>query len=211
MERPEHPESPGWTGPVTLCTTRTRQEAPATGPDLLCVGPDGHLDALSGPSSNSSMTTRELQESWQKEKGHWKPVKLLFEIASARIEERKLSKIVLYQIVVVQTGSFDSGPAVVERRYSDFEQLHRSLRKAFAEEMEDVAFPRKRLAGALRCLQARESHRYYGPLLDAMVHLAYALGKDFVSLQARLEESRLRRPADRSVTLKELTVREYLP
>ncbi|KAM4834000.1 sorting nexin-20 isoform 2-T3 [Thomomys bottae] len=315
MESPEHPQTPGWTGAVTQCTPRTRQEAAAMGPDPLCLGPDGHLDAHGGPSSNSSMTTRELQECWQKEKGHWKPVKLLFEIASARIEERKLSKFVLYQIVVVQTGSFDSGRAVVERRYSDFERLHRSLRKAFAEEMEDVALPRKRLAGclaaaavgeraralreylrqvhairavrrsrefadfltrpelceafgclragryaralellgralplhekltahwaparvpalcalllchrdlgrpddafaagerALRCLQARESHRYYRPLLDAMVHLAYALGKDFVSLQALLEESRLRRPADRSVTLKELTVREYL-
>lgn len=43
------------------------------------------------------MTTRELQEYWQNEKCRWKPVKLLFEIASARIEEKRLSKFVVSQ------------------------------------------------------------------------------------------------------------------
>ncbi|XP_037671624.1 sorting nexin-20 isoform X2 [Choloepus didactylus] len=261
------------------------------------------------------MTTRELQEYWRNEKCHWKHVKLLFEIASARIEERKTSKFVMYQIVVIQTGSFDSNKAVLERRYSDFEKLQKSLLKTFREEIEDIVFPKKHLTGnfteemicerklafkeylsllyAVRCvrrsrefvdfltrpelreafgclragqyakaldglvrvvplqekltghcpvalvpalcamlvchrdlerpleafaageralqrLQAREGHRYYAPLLDAMVRLAYALGKDFVSLQERLEESRLRKPAARGFTLKELTVREYL-
>uniref|UniRef100_A0A2K5E713 Sorting nexin 20 n=1 Tax=Aotus nancymaae TaxID=37293 RepID=A0A2K5E713_AOTNA len=94
MASPEHPGSPGWTGPITQCTARTKQEAPATGPDLPHLGPDGHLDTHSGLSSNSSMTTRELQQYWQNEKCHWKHVKLLFEIASARIEERKVSKFV---------------------------------------------------------------------------------------------------------------------
>lgn len=261
------------------------------------------------------MTTRELQEHWQKEKSRWKHVRLLFEIASARIEEKRVSKFVMYQIVVVQTGSFDSNKAVLERRYSDFERLQKALLKRFGAELEDVAFPRKRLTGnlsaeticerrlalrdylrllyavrpvrrsreftdfltrpelreafgclragqyaraldvlgrvvplqekltahcpaaavpalcatlvclrdlerpaeafeagerALRRLQARESHRYYAPLLDAMVRLAYALGKDFVSLQGRLDDSQLRSPAQRGFTLKELAVREYL-
>lgn len=52
-------------------------------------------EAQDDPSSNSSMTTRELQEHWQKEKSRWKHVRLLFEIASARIEERKVSKFVV--------------------------------------------------------------------------------------------------------------------
>lgn len=47
------------------------------------------------PTSNSSMTTKELQEHWQKEKSRWRHVKLLFEIASARIEERRVSKFVV--------------------------------------------------------------------------------------------------------------------
>lgn len=261
------------------------------------------------------MTTRELQEYWRNEKGCRKPVKLLFEIASARIEERKVSKFVMYQIVVIQTGSFDNTKAILERRYSDFQKLQKTLLKTFSEEIEDIAFPKKRLVGnftqemiserklafkeylsqlygircvrrsrefidfltrpelqeafgclragqytkaldilvhavplqeklaghcpalvvpalcaqlvchrelerpleafaagqrALELLHAREGHRYYAPLLDAMIHLAYALGKDFVSLQERLEDSQLRRATSWSVTLKELAVREYL-
>ncbi|XP_047384940.1 sorting nexin-20 isoform X1 [Sciurus carolinensis] len=315
MARPEHPGSPGWTGPVTQCAAKTKQEAPTTDADLPSPGPGECSDAHSSQSSNSNMTTRELQAYWQNEKGRWKHVKLLFEISSARIEERTVSKFVMYQIVVIQTGSFDSNKAVLERRYSDFEKLQKSLLKTFREEMEDVVFPKKHLTGnfsqemicqrklalkeylgqlyamrcvrrsrefadfltrpelceafgclragqypralellvrvvplqekltahcptavvpalcamlvchrdlerpaeafaagerALRCLQAREGHRYYAPLLDAMVRLAYVLGKDFVSLQGRLEESQLRRPTHRGFTLKELTVREYL-
>ncbi|KAM5133245.1 sorting nexin-20 isoform 1-T2 [Callospermophilus lateralis] len=315
MACPEHPGSPGWTAPVTQCAAKTKQEAPTTDPDLPSPGPRERSGAHPSPSANSSMTTRELQEYWKKEKCRWKHVKLLFEIASARIEEGKVSRFVMYQIVVIQTGSFDSNKAVLDRRYSDFERLHKSLLKTFREEMEDVAFPRKRLTGnfseemicerklalkeylgllyalrcvrrsrefadfltrpelreafgclragqyaralellvrvvplqekltahcptaavpalcamlvchrdlerpaeafaagerALRCLQARESHRYYAPLLDAMIRLAYVLGKDFVSLQGRLEESQLRKPTHRGFTLKELTVREYL-
>lgn len=261
------------------------------------------------------MTTRELQEYWRSQKGSWKPVKLLFEIASARIEEGTLSRFVMYQIVVIQTGSFDSTRAVLERRYSDFQRLQRGLARAFPEEMEDVAFPPRQLLGSLapgpvaararalgdylrqlhglRCarrsrelldfltrpelreafgclragqypraldalgralpllerltrhcpaaavpalcaallchrelerplaafaageralerLRGREGHRYYAPLLDAMVRLAYALGRDFVSLQERLEACQLRRPGPRGLTLKELAVREYL-
>ncbi|XP_076771697.1 sorting nexin-20 [Arvicanthis niloticus] len=312
MASSEHPGSPGWRRPINQCITRTRQEVLPPGPDLPCPGPEETQD---GPNTNSCMTTRELQEHWQKEKSRWKHVRLLFEIASARIEERRVSKFVMYQVVVIQTGSFDSDKAVVERRYSDFERLQKALLKRFGPELEDVAFPRKRLTGnlsaeticerrlelrdylrllyavrvvrrsrefvdfltrpelreafgclragqyaraldllgravplqekltahcpsavvpalcatlvclrdlerpaeafavgerALRRLRARESHRYYAPLLDAMVRLAYALGKDFASLQGRLDESQLRRPTHRGATLKELTVREYL-
>ncbi|XP_014683559.1 sorting nexin-20 [Equus asinus] len=315
MASPKHPGSPGWMGPRAQCMAGTKQEASATGADLPRPGPEGHLEAHSSPSSNSSMTTRELQDYWRTEKGCWKRVKLLFEISSARIEERKVSKFVMYQIVVIQTGSFDSNKAVLERRYSDFEALQKSLLKTFREEIEDVVFPKKHLMGnfseemiserklafkeylsllyaircvrrsrefidfltrpelkeafgclragqytkaldilvrvvplqekltthcpamlvpplcamlvchrdlerpaeafaagerALQCLEAREGHRYYAPLLDAMIRLAYTLGKDFVSLQERLEESQLRKPTPLGFTLKELTVREYL-
>ncbi|XP_004431650.1 sorting nexin-20 isoform X1 [Diceros bicornis minor] len=315
MASPKHPGGPGWMGHGAQCMAGTKQETSATGPDLPRPGPEGHLEARSSPGSNSSMTTRELQEYWRGEKGCWRRVKLLFEISSARIEERKVSKFVMYQIVVIQTGSFDSNKAVLERRYSDFETLQKNLQKTFREEIEDVVFPRKHLTGnfteemiserklafkeylsllyaircvrrsrefidfltrpelreafgclragqytkaldilvrvapllekltahcpvmlvpalcamlvchrdlerpaeafaagerALQCLQAREGHRYYAPLLDAMIRLAYALGKDFASLQQRLEESQLRKPTLRGFTLKELTVREYL-
>ncbi|XP_021567484.1 sorting nexin-20 [Carlito syrichta] len=147
MASPKHPGSPGWTGPMAQYTARTQQEAPIADPDLPHPGPEGHLDALGSQGSNSGMTTRELQEYWRNEKCHWKPVKLLFEVASARIEEGKISKFVVYQIIVVQTGSFDSDKAVLERRYSDFERLQKALLQTFGEELEDVAFPGKRLVG----------------------------------------------------------------
>uniref|UniRef100_F6YGJ9 Sorting nexin 20 n=1 Tax=Equus caballus TaxID=9796 RepID=F6YGJ9_HORSE len=95
MASPKHPGSPGWMGPRAQCMAGTKQEASATGADLPRPGPEGHLEAHSSPSSNSSMTTRELQDYWRTEKRCWKRVKLLFEISSARIEERKVSKFVV--------------------------------------------------------------------------------------------------------------------
>lgn len=317
MASAQHPETPGWAGLTAPSAAGAGQEVPAAGPGLPAPGPEADPDAAAAgsPSAHSGMTTRELQEYWRGEKGVQKPVRLLFEIASARIEEGTLSRFVMYQVVVIQTGSFDSAKAVLERRYSDFQALQRGLLRAFPEEMEDVAFPRRQLLGSLapalvaararalgeylrqlyglRCarrsrelldfltrpelreafgclragqyaralaalgralplqerltghcpaaavpalcaalvchrelerpleafaageralerLRAREGHRYYAPLLDAMVRLAYALGKDFVSLQQRLEDCQLRRPGPRGLTLKELAVREYL-
>uniref|UniRef100_A0A803J5S4 PX domain-containing protein n=1 Tax=Xenopus tropicalis TaxID=8364 RepID=A0A803J5S4_XENTR len=93
------------------------------------------------------MTTRELQMYWKKEKHSSKPDTLLFEIQSARIAEDFLSKFVVYQIVIIRTGSFDENNVFIERRYSDFEKLHRTLLKEFKEEMEDVVFPKKVLIG----------------------------------------------------------------
>ncbi|XP_069824536.1 sorting nexin-20 [Dendropsophus ebraccatus] len=95
------------------------------------------------------MTTRELQLYWKKEKYEGKPVKLLFQIQSTRIAEDFLSKFVMYQIVIIKMGSFDGKKVFIERRYSDFESLHRNLLKDFKEEMEDVVFPKKVLMGNL--------------------------------------------------------------
>ncbi|XP_056382335.1 sorting nexin-20 [Hyla sarda] len=95
------------------------------------------------------MTTKELQLYWEKEKYEGKPVKLLFQIQSTRIAEDFLSKFVLYKIVIIKTGSFDGKKVFIERRYSDFECLHRNLLKDFKEEMEDVVFPKKVLMGNL--------------------------------------------------------------
>ncbi|XP_044126854.1 sorting nexin-20 [Bufo gargarizans] len=95
------------------------------------------------------MTTRELQVYWKKEKHESKPVKLLFQIHSTRIAEDFLSKFVMYQIVIIKTGSFDGKKVFIERRYSDFERLHRNLLKGFREEMEDIVFPKKVLLGNL--------------------------------------------------------------
>ncbi|XP_042732881.1 sorting nexin-20 isoform X2 [Lagopus leucura] len=104
-------------------------------------------DSKASLHPNSSMTTKELQEYWRNEKSQCRQVKLLFEIPSTRIVEHHLSKYVMYKIIILQTGSFDSSKSVIERRYSDFEKLHRNLLEDFSEEMEDMTFPKKALTG----------------------------------------------------------------
>ncbi|XP_042677405.1 sorting nexin-20 [Centrocercus urophasianus] len=272
-------------------------------------------DSKASLRPNSSMTTKELQEYWRNEKSQCRQVKLLFEIPSTRIVEHHLSKYVMYKIIILQTGSFDSSKSVIERRYSDFEKLHRNLLEDFSEEMEDMTFPKKALTGnftdeiinerklafkdylrllysvkcirrsrkfidfltkpelqeAYGCLRGgqynkaleilleviglqerltrgnpvatvptlcavvvchkdlgnaasafeygekalshlcmRSSHKYYIPLLEAMITLAYELGKDFLSLQEKLEEWKAKKDPVRVFSLKELAVREYV-
>uniref|UniRef100_A0A674KFD9 Sorting nexin 20 n=1 Tax=Terrapene triunguis TaxID=2587831 RepID=A0A674KFD9_9SAUR len=213
------------------------------------------------------------------------------------------------------SSSFDGNKTVIERRYSDFEKLHKNLLKDFNEEIEDVTFPKKYLTGnfteeminerklafrdylgflySMKCvrrskkfidflirpemeeaygclrggqytkaleilvqvvalqekltkhspvlivptlcavvvchkdlenpasayeygekallrLQMHGGHRYYVPLLETMITLAYELGKDFLSLQEKLEESKAKRDQIKMFTLKELAVREYI-
>lgn len=221
----------------------------------------------------------------------------------------------MYQIIIIQTGSFDSNKSAIERRYSDFERLHDNLLEEFYDELEDVTFPKKCLTGnftdetilerklafqdylrtlysmeyvrtsrmfinflirpelveAYSCLRGGKytkaleiflevgalqekltkhrpvllvptvcailvchkdledsrsayefgekallrlhkypGHRYYMPLLEAMISLAYELGKDFLSLQEKLEERKAKKGLQKLVTLKELVVQEYI-
>uniref|UniRef100_A0A3Q3A2D4 Sorting nexin family member 21 n=1 Tax=Kryptolebias marmoratus TaxID=37003 RepID=A0A3Q3A2D4_KRYMA len=51
----------------------------------------------------------------------------------------------LYTIHVIQSGGSDKTPAVITRRYSDFQRLHATLRRNHGDQMERVSFPRKKL------------------------------------------------------------------
>ncbi|XP_060110066.1 sorting nexin-20 [Heteronotia binoei] len=277
--------------------------------------PGARQSVENSPSPSSSMTTKELQEYWRNEKLSFRAVRVLFEISSARIVEKAFSKYVKYQIIIIQTGSFDSNRSIIERRYSDFERLHADLLKTFYDEMEDIPFPKKSLTGnfseeiiterklafqdylrllysieciqtsrifinfliepemaeaysclrggqytkgleiflqvvplqekltkhkpillvpalcailichkdlddprsayefgekALLRLQNHPNHRYFMPLLETMISLAYALGKDFITLQEKLEERKAKKGPRKVVTLKELAVQEYI-
>lgn len=283
--------------------------------DPIILSDDDLRGVQTSPSPNSSMTTKQLQEYWRNEKRNCRDVKVLFEIPSARIVEKPFTKFVKYQIIIIQTGSFDSNKSVIERRYSDFEKLHANLLTEFYDEMEDIVFPKKCLTGnfteeiilerklafqdylrllysmeyirtsrmfinflvrpeleeAYSCLRGGQytkalnifldavalqekltkhrpilviptlcaivvchndledsrsayefgekallrlekypSHRYHLPLLETMISLAYELGKDFVSLQEKLEERKAKKGHIRVVTLKELVVQEYV-
>ncbi|XP_036390392.1 sorting nexin-20 [Megalops cyprinoides] len=119
-------------------------------PDLSSSPQQRHEQAVTlglNLSPTSAMTTRELQQYWQGVRSERKPVKLLFEIPSTRTVEQALSRYVVYQIVVIKSGSYDSKKVSIERRYSDFERLHHQLLQDFSEELEEVTLPRKRLTG----------------------------------------------------------------
>lgn len=108
-----------------------------------------HIRTLSSdePPSCSSLTTKELQQNLREVKKRERPIRLLFEIPSTRIIHHVLSKYVVYEIVVMRSGSFDSHRVPVERRYSDFSHFHHKLLEEFEEELEDVVLPRKHLSG----------------------------------------------------------------
>ncbi|XP_066569548.1 sorting nexin-20 isoform X2 [Amia ocellicauda] len=127
--------------------SRTQQQLPQA-----CAPAQQHYehctdldDCSAGPSS--TMTTKQLQEYWREMKSHRKPVKLLFEIPTARIVELPLCRYVMYQVVVIKSGSYDAKQVSIERRYSDFERLHQELLQDFSEELEEVTFPRKKVTG----------------------------------------------------------------
>ncbi|XP_026776082.2 sorting nexin-21 [Pangasianodon hypophthalmus] len=99
-----------------------------------------------GPTlKGSSMLTRQLQESWRNLRTRCVLEKLLFEVTDASVVQEANSKYVLYTIHVIHSGTFDKTPAVIARRYTDFERLHQLLRRHHREAMEGVHFPRKKL------------------------------------------------------------------
>lgn len=93
----------------------------------------------------SCLTTAELQQHWRAVKQEFRSVKLLFDIPSARIISQTISKHVVYQVVVIRSGSYDCERVAIERRYSDFLHLHQELLSDFSEELEDVVFPKKKM------------------------------------------------------------------
>ncbi|XP_071314866.1 sorting nexin-21 [Trachinotus anak] len=107
-----------------------------------------------GPSP-SSLLTRQLQESWRSLRGlgGGSPLpsgrrltdSLLFEVTDASVVQDGSSKYVLYTIHVIQSGGSDKTPAIITRRYSDFQRLHATLRRNHGNQMERVCFPRKKL------------------------------------------------------------------
>lgn len=108
-----------------------------------------------GPSP-SSLLTRQLQESWRNLRGlggggspapagRRQTDSLLFEVTDASVVQDGSSKYVLYTVHVIQSGGSDKTPAIITRRYSDFQRLHATLRRNHGDQMERVCFPRKKL------------------------------------------------------------------
>ncbi|XP_078257765.1 sorting nexin-20 [Rhinoraja longicauda] len=93
------------------------------------------------------LTTKQLFQYWNTVNKKVKPIRLLFEIPETRIVKEQCSRYVVYKVVVIRSGTYDASQAYVERRYSDFEKLHRNILKNFKEEVEEITFPKKIMAG----------------------------------------------------------------
>uniref|UniRef100_UPI0037E80D90 sorting nexin-21 n=1 Tax=Semicossyphus pulcher TaxID=241346 RepID=UPI0037E80D90 len=120
------------------------------------ASPMGVSPVAPSPSpSPSSLLTRQLQESWRSLRGlgggSTSPTgrrltdSLMFEVTDASVVQDGSSKYVLYTIHVIQSGGSDKTPAIITRRYSDFQRLHATLRRNHGDQMERVCFPRKKL------------------------------------------------------------------
>ncbi|XP_078066384.1 sorting nexin-20 isoform X2 [Mustelus asterias] len=99
-----------------------------------------------GAVPEATLTTKQLLQYWNAVNKKVKPIRLLFEIPETRTVEDQGSKYVMYKVVVIKSGTYDSSQAYVERRYSDFEKLHKNILKSFKEEIEEITFPKKIMA-----------------------------------------------------------------
>ncbi|XP_038606285.1 sorting nexin-21 [Tachyglossus aculeatus] len=93
----------------------------------------------------AALLTRRLRGLWRRSRGSHVPQRPLFEVTGANVVSEPPSKYVLYTVALRRPGPAERPPAQVSRRYSDFERLHRRLRRQFPGPMAAVSFPRKRL------------------------------------------------------------------
>ncbi|XP_051884426.1 sorting nexin-20 [Pristis pectinata] len=93
------------------------------------------------------LTTKQLFQYWNAVNKKVKPIRLLFEIPETRTVKDQGSKYVVYKVVVIKSGTYDGSQSYIERRYSDFEKLHKNILKNFKEEVEEITFPKKIVAG----------------------------------------------------------------
>ncbi|XP_060693693.1 sorting nexin-20 isoform X1 [Hemiscyllium ocellatum] len=95
----------------------------------------------------ATLTTKQLLQYWNNMNKKVKPIRLLFDIPETRTVEEQGSKYVMYKVVVIKSGTYDGSQAYAERRYSDFEKLHKNILRNFKEEIEGITFPKKIVAG----------------------------------------------------------------
>ncbi|KAM3617328.1 uncharacterized protein V6R79_004920 [Siganus canaliculatus] len=123
--------------------------------DISPVGVSPVAPPSSSSSSSSSLLSRQLQESWRSLRGlsvgssapsgRRLTDSLMFEVTDASVVQDGAAKYVLYTVQVIQAGGSDKTPAIITRRYSDFQRLHATLRRNHGDQMERVCFPRKKL------------------------------------------------------------------
>ncbi|KAM7410745.1 hypothetical protein PAMA_020944 [Pampus argenteus] len=136
--------------------------------------------------SPSSSLTRQLQDSWRSLRwlgggspasaGRQQIDSLLFEVTDASVVQDGSSKYVLYTIHVIQSGGSDKTPAIITRRYSDFQRLHAMLRRNHGDQMERVCFPRKKLRRNFTAETIAKRSRAFEQYLSHLCSLAALRG-----------------------------------
>uniref|UniRef100_UPI00398EC057 sorting nexin-20 n=1 Tax=Pristiophorus japonicus TaxID=55135 RepID=UPI00398EC057 len=111
------------------------------------ISPQNKAVPCSTAVPEATLTTKQQLQYWNAVNKKVKPIRLLFEIPETKIVEDQGSKYVMYKVVVIKSGTYDGSQAYIERRYSDFEKLHKNILKNFKEEIEEITFPKKIMAG----------------------------------------------------------------
>uniref|UniRef100_V9KTH2 Sorting nexin-20 n=1 Tax=Callorhinchus milii TaxID=7868 RepID=V9KTH2_CALMI len=151
---PSEPKKPGLS--ETLCNVKLNDEVSTTGTDSAAHTAQGTMEQAaldttpayhSPPVPETLLTTKQLLQYWTAVNKRVKPIRLLFDIPETRTVESQCSKYVMYKVVVIRSGTYDGNQASIERRYSDFERLHKNIVKNFKEEVEEIAFPKKIVSG----------------------------------------------------------------
>lgn len=132
---------------------------------------------------NSSRTERNSESSSSG------PMCAKFEIVSARTVEGKdgQKKHVAYTILIRKDGTNDIYPIVIERRYTDFLELFKTLRQDYPRLTSQFSFPRKVILGnfAQDVIKARSiSFEYFLKIVSLNERLRESLGlKSFLTGQ----------------------------
>ncbi|CAH1802591.1 unnamed protein product [Owenia fusiformis] len=95
-----------------------------------------------------------------------------FEIVAANTVKEGPAKFVLYTVLVVRSPGIDTVEASVERRYSDFAKLNKTLIKQFPHLMKDVAFPKKMLTGNFKTETIAERSRGFEQYLGHIYRIS---------------------------------------
>ncbi|XP_032827183.1 sorting nexin-21-like [Petromyzon marinus] len=121
---------------------------------------------------------------------------LTFEVVAANVVQESGSKYVLYTVLVVTNGCLDDKKASINRRYSDFSHLHKTLlrsapanddksddnddnmryRRQFARQLSSVSFPSKKIAGNFTAVTIARRSRAFEQYLSHITQIPSVRG-----------------------------------
>lgn len=87
-----------------------------------------------------------------------------------------------YTILVLKGPGISTAEAAIQRRYSDFERLHSSLKKRYSNELREISFPKKILTGNFKAETIAQRSRAFEQYLCHVYSIsALRLSSEFIS------------------------------